>query len=293
MTIGTCPHGLPFTKMHGLGNDFIIIDERRTGPVVDAALVRAMADRHQGVGCDQMVAIRDTPKADLALAFWNADGSTAGACGNATRCVAALEMAAHGHTRLTLMTAGRGPFTARRQGALLSVNMGHPFLDARDVPLARNVDTLRLPISGAPVATGMGNPHCTFFVDNADTVDLAARGSEMEHHPLYPDRTNVQFAHVIGPDHLRVRVWERGVGVTLASGSSACAAVVGAARRGLTGRAVRVRLDGGSLEIDWRADGVWMTGPAAHVFDGVWRAGGGDNAPHPDDAPHSQEQQSR
>lgn len=142
-------------------------------------------------------------------------------------------------------------------------------MDWDEIPLSHEMDTLQLPIDGAPTATGMGNPHCTFFVDDADAIDLAARGSEMEHHPLYPQRTNVQFASVIGSNHLRMRVWERGVGVTLASGSSTCATAVAAARRGLTDRKVRVDLDGGTLFIDWRDDGVWMTGPTMHVSTGV------------------------
>ena len=151
-------------------------------------------------------------------------------------------------------------------GGLTSVNMGQPQLMWHEIPLAREMDTLELPIDGAPTATGMGNPHCTFFVDDAEAVDLETRGAEIEHHPLYPERTNVQFASVIGPDHLRMRVWERGVGVTLASGSSSCATAVAAARRGLTGRKVRIDLDGGTIWIDWRADGVWMTGATMHVF---------------------------
>ncbi|MGB0440647.1 MAG: diaminopimelate epimerase, partial [Paracoccaceae bacterium] len=151
---------------------------------------------------------------------------------------------------------------------LVSVNMGAPQLDWRDVPLAHAMDTLHLPMDGSPTATGMGNPHCTFFVDDADVADLERTGAATEHHPLFPERTNVQIASLIGPDHLRMRVWERGVGVTLASGSSSCATAVAAARRGLTGRRVRVTLDGGDLTIDWRDDGVWMTGATAHVFDG-------------------------
>jgi len=146
--------------------------------------------------------------------------------------------------------------------------MGHPQLKWDEVPLAREMDTLHLPIEGDPVATGMGNPHCTFFVENADAVDLSDIGPRAEHDPLYPERTNVQVAQIVGPDHIRMRVWERGVGVTLASGSSSCATAVAAARRGLTGRAVRIDLDGGTLHIDWREDGVWMTGPTAHVFSG-------------------------
>lgn len=168
------------------------------------------------------------------------------------------------------LTTERGTLQAVDVDGMASVNMGHPQLNWDEVPLAHEMDTLSLPIDGAPTATGMGNPHCTFFVEDADSVDLEARGAEIEHHPLYPQRTNVQFASLIGPDHIRMRVWERGVGVTLASGSSSCATAVAAARRGLTGRKVQIDLDGGTLQIDWRDDGVWMTGPTAHVFDGVW-----------------------
>ncbi|WP_420396311.1 diaminopimelate epimerase [Nioella sp.] len=261
--------GLPFMKMHGLGNDFVVIDARETAVTMTAPLAAALADRHRGVGFDQLAVIHSDDGADLSLIFYNADGSTAGACGNATRCVARYEMQRTGATALTLRTE-RGVLQAVDAGrGLTSVNMGQPQLDWRDIPLAQAMDTLELPIEGTPTATGMGNPHCTFFVDDAEAVDLAGRGSEMEHHPLYPERTNVQFAHVIGPDHLRMRVWERGVGVTLASGSSSCATAVAAARRGLTGRTVTIVLDGGTIHIDWREDGVWMTGPTAHVFDAV------------------------
>ena len=171
---------------------------------------------------------------------------------------------------LTLRTE-RGVLFARDLGdGITSVNMGPPLLDWRDVPLAYEMDTLELPIAGAPTATGMGNPHCTFFVEDAEAVDLAAFGAAHEHHSLFPERTNVQVAHLIAPNHLRMRVWERGVGITLASGSSSCATAVAAARRGLTGRHVRVTLDGGDIVIDWRDDGVWMSGATAHVFNGVW-----------------------
>jgi diaminopimelate epimerase len=193
----------------------------------------------------------------------------AGACGNATRCIARSEMDARGVDRLALRTE-RGVLTAMDAGdGLTSVNMGAPMVDWRDIPLAEEVDTLHLPIGGDPVGTGMGNPHCTFFLDDLDAVDLAAFGAAHETHPLFPERTNVQIAQVIGPNHLRMRVWERGVGITLASGSSSCAVAVAASRRGLTGRTVTLDLDGGRLTVDWRGDGVWMTGPTAHVFDGV------------------------
>ena len=260
---------IPFMKMHGLGNDFVVIDAR-DGASVDASLAVAMADRHRGVGFDQLAEITDSAIGDLHLTFWNSDGSTSAACGNATRCIAAWEMARRGAQALTITTV-RGSLQARDAGGgLTSVNMGQPLLDWADVPLAEPMDTLSLPIDGAPVATGMGNPHCTFFVDNVAGVDLAARGAAMERHPLFPERTNVQFVQRVGPDHLRMRVWERGAGVTLASGSSSCAVAVAAARRGLTGRRVTITLDGGTLDVDWREDGVWMTGPTAHVFDGVW-----------------------
>ncbi|MCK0120631.1 diaminopimelate epimerase [Loktanella sp. F6476L] len=260
---------IPFMKMHGLGNDFVVIDEREITPRVDAALAIAIADRHRGVGYDQLAVLSDSPGADVHLTFWNADGSQAGACGNATRCIARHMMDNSGADSVTLTTE-RGALQAVDVDGMASVNMGHPQLNWDEVPLAHEMDTLSLPIDGAPTATGMGNPHCTFFVDDADSVDLEARGAEIEHHPLYPQRTNVQFASLIGPDHIRMRVWERGVGVTLASGSSSCATAVAAARRGLTGRKVQIDLDGGTLQIDWRDDGVWMTGPTAHVFDGVW-----------------------
>jgi len=255
-----------FMKFHGLGNDFVVIDRRSGGPAMTAALARALGDRHRGVGFDQLALIDAGADTDLALTFYNADGSTAGACGNATRCIARHVMDEIGAASLTLRTE-RGVLLARDAGEkLTAVNMGAPLLDWADIPLAHAMDTLALPIEGAPTATGMGNPHCTFFVADAEAVDLATFGPAHEHHPLFPQRTNVQVAHVIGPDHLRMRVWERGVGLTLASGSSSCAVGVAAVRRGLTGRSVRIDLDGGTIRIDWRDDGVWLTGPTVHVF---------------------------
>lgn len=265
------PAYIPFMKMHGLGNDFVVVDERGTAPRVTADIAIAMADRHLGVGFDQLAVLSDTPDADVHLTFWNSDGTIAGACGNATRCIARYMMDTENCAALTITTE-RGLLHAKDAGGgLTTVNMGHPQLAWHEIPLAQDMDTLALPIDGAPVATGMGNPHCTFFVDDAEAVDLAQRGAQIEHHPLYPQRTNVQFASLIKPNHLRMRVWERGVGVTLASGSSSCATAVAAARRGITGREVTITLDGGDLQINWADDGVWMTGPTAHVFDGQWR----------------------
>ena len=267
----TDPTYLPFMKMHGLGNDFVVVDERNMLSRVNSKLARAMGDRHRGVGFDQLAVMSDATHADIHLTFWNSDGSQAAACGNATRCIARHLMDQTGRDTLTITTA-RGMLTAKDAGhGMTSVNMGQPLLTWDEVPLAHEMDTLELPIDGAPTATGMGNPHCSFFVHDVDAIDLAARGSEMEHHPLFPERTNVQFASITGPDHLRMRVWERGVGITLASGSSSCAVAVAAARRGLTGRDVTIDLDGGQINISWGDDGVWMTGPTAYVFDGQWR----------------------
>lgn len=256
-------------KMHGLGNDFVVVDARARPVDVPPALARAIADRHRGVGFDQLALIT-RGGGDAHLTFLNADGTTSGACGNATRCIARYLMDETGKTEL-LLTTERGELTARDAGGgLTAVNMGQPQLHWQDIPLSEAMDTLELPIEGGPTATGMGNPHCTFFVPDAEAVPLDDFGARLEHHPLYPERTNVQVAQITGPDRIRMRVWERGVGVTLASGSSSCAVAVAAARRGLTGRAVTIDLDGGTLDVAWRDDGVWMTGATMHVFTGTF-----------------------
>ena len=266
--MATMTHQIPFMKMHGLGNDFVIVDSRISPVQISPQIAQGLGDRHQGVGFDQLAVINDSSDADVALSFYNSDGSTAAACGNATRCIAQYEMDRLQVDSLSMITE-RGLLAAQRYGDMVSVNMGHPMLDWDKIPLARPLDTLRLPLDGAPTATGMGNPHCTFFVENAEAVDLAQLGPIFENDPLFPERTNVQFAHVVGKNLLRMRVWERGVGMTLASGSSSCATAVAAVRLGLTGRKVEIQLDGGMIYIDWRDDGVWMTGATLHVFDGV------------------------
>lgn len=264
--------GLAFMKMHGLGNDFVVIDSRGRGAVMTAGLARALGDRHRGVGFDQLAEILDAPGADFGLEFWNSDGSRAAACGNATRCISDHVMRGLGRDAVSLVT-GRGDLQALRGAdGRVSVNMGPPVLDWRLVPLAREVDLGHLPLPGDPAAVGMGNPHCIFFVPDAEAVDLAGEGARFEQDPLFPERSNVEFASLIAPDHLRVRVWERGAGITLACGSGACAVAVAAHQRGLTGRRVWLEMDGGLLEAEWRADGVWLTGPVAHVFDGVLSA---------------------
>jgi len=260
--------GLAFMKWHGAGNDFVIIDSRGRDGVTTAALARALGDRHRGVGFDQLAEIRSSDVADIELDFWNADGSVAGACGNATRCVARYMMDQTGRDRLTIRTE-RGVLEAVEIAGAVHVNMGPPQTAWNEVPLAHEADTLHLPLPGDPVAVGMGNPHAVFFVADAETVDVAGIGPRVEHDPLFPARTNVEFAHVRARDEIRMRVWERGTGITLACGSGACATAVAAVQRGLADPKLRMEVDGGWLALDWRDDGVWMTGPTAHVFDAV------------------------
>jgi diaminopimelate epimerase len=263
------PGQIGFMKMHGAGNDFVIIDSRGRGSVVSEALARALGDRNRGVGFDQLAEIRDAEQADFALEFWNSDGSRAGACGNASRCVSDYMMQKLGRDAVQFVTERGLLQGVRLADGRVSVNLGAPQLDWRAVPVAHDMDLMHLPLQGDPVALGMGNPHCVFFVEDAEAVDLREVGPEWEYNPLFPQRTNVEFASVIGPDRLRMRVWERGAGVTLACGSGTCATAVAAHLRGLTGRRVVVEADGGLLEVDWREDGVWLTGPVVHVFDGV------------------------
>ncbi|MCU0826885.1 MAG: diaminopimelate epimerase [Tabrizicola sp.] len=256
-------------KMHGAGNDFVVIDSRGREAQVSAGLAKALGDRNRGVGFDQLAEITNSDEADFRLVFWNSDGSQAGACGNATRCVSDYVMRGLGVDSVSLVTARGGLLAKRAADGRVWVNMGQPQLDWRQIPLAGEVDHLCLPLPGDPVAVGMGNPHCVHFVADAEAVDLTRIGPAVEHDPLFPQRTNVEFAQLISPGRLRMRVWERGTGITLACGSGACATGVAAHLRGLTGRKVALEVDGGTLEVDWRDDGVWLSGPVAKVFDGV------------------------
>jgi diaminopimelate epimerase len=267
--------GLTFTKMHGLGNDFVIIDARARPVKLDAARARALADRHTGVGCDQVIVIepaRDAA-ADAFMRIHNADGAEVGACGNATRCVAAILAGATAGATARIETLA-GILEAEIHDAdTVTIDMGEPGLDWRDIPLARAQDTLRLDVAAGPLdgpaAVDMGNPHAVFFVDDAEAIDLAALGPGLEHHEMFPERANIGVAQILADDRLRLRVWERGAGITMACGTNACAAVVAAHRRGLAGRSAEVMLDGGPLAIEWRADGhVLMTGPVAVSFSG-------------------------
>ena len=263
---------LPFRKMHGLGNDFIVLDARvRPIPLAPAEIV-ALADRRTGIGADTIVVI-EPPRggSEIFVRFHNADGGEIGTCGNATRCVAALLFAETGRDRISIATRD-GILEAWRSEGGIAVDMGRPRLDWRDIPLAEPTDTLHLPFSGPltdPVAVSMGNPHAVFFLPDAESVPLTELGPAIEHAPLFPERVNVEVATVIARDRIRMRVWERGVGITLACGSGACATLVAAVRRGLSDRRAILVLDGGELAIEWRDDDrVIMTGPAATSFVG-------------------------
>ena len=263
---------LRFLKMHGLGNDFVVIDARDASDPVDAVLAKALGDRHRGVGFDQLAVIRDGIGVAAEVDYWNSDGSMADACGNATRCVAQLLLAETKAKNLILRT-GRGDLYAEDAGqGLIRVNMLHPQLTWQTVPLAGDVDLNALPIDGAPGAVGMGNPHCVFVVPDVEAINLEHIGPQIEHHPLFPQRTNVEFCQIFDRQNVRMRVWERGGMVTLACGSGACAATVVLHRQGHTDRHITLHLDGGKLNIDWRDDGVWMTGPTSLVFEGTLSA---------------------
>ncbi|WP_428485411.1 diaminopimelate epimerase [Rhodopila sp.] len=263
-----------FVKMHGCGNDFVILDERPHPLDLTSSRAAALAHRHTGIGCDQLVVIKSgEPDADAFMRIYNPDGSEAGACGNATRCVAAMLARETGRQALTIRTiSGDLPSLIHADGQI-TVDMGLPRLDWSDIPLLRPMDTLRLDVSAGPVsgpaATSMGNPHATFFVEDLNAVPIERVGPLLEHDPIFPQRANIGFVQVLNPDAIRLKVWERGAGLTLACGSGACAALVNAHRRGLANRRAQVIVDGGTLVMEWRDDGhVLMTGPVATTFHG-------------------------
>ena len=273
------PYNAPmtaFVKMHGLGNDFVVFDARDNAITLSPAKAKTVADRHFGVGCDTVVVIRPGgAQADASVQFFNADGSESESCFNATRCVARLLLDERGLARVKLSTKG-GMLTCSDAGkGLVMVDMGPPRLDWSQVPLAGEVDTVNFPLdvggaSMAVSAVSIGNPHCVLFVPDAQKAPVTELGPRIETLPFFPNRTNVEFAQVLDPKRIRMRVWERGVGVTLACGTGACATAVAAIRRGLTGRKVELLLDGGSLAIEWREEDnhVLMTGPTAMPFRG-------------------------
>lgn len=256
-----------FKKMHGLGNDFVVIDARETPVEMTEARARAISDRHTGIGCDQLIVIGPSQRADVGMRIFNADGSEVEACGNATRCIPLFV-----GCDVTIETKA-GLLDARLTDEGASVDMGAPRFDWDAIPLAYAMDTLHLPVSWEdlppPACVNVGNPHVIFFVDDLDAVDTARLGAQIEIDPLFPQRINVNFAQVVGDNHLRLIVWERGAGLTQACGTGACATAVAAIRRGRMKGPVRVSLPGGDLVIGWEPGGhIQMTGPATFVFAG-------------------------
>lgn len=269
---------LPFLKMNGAGNDFVVFDARRIPLSLTPVQLQAVAARSNAEtkGCDQVIVIRPSEKANAFMAIYNADGSEVSACGNATRCIGWLLMRERQADRVTIETKA-GMLTATQSGTdQVTVDMGAPKLDWQSIPLAERQDTLHLnlTIDGLtdPAAVSMGNPHVVFFVKNVATTHVATLGASIETHPLFPERVNVSFAQILSEDSIRLRVWERGAGETQACGTAACAVLVAAHRRGLTGQKADVELPGGTLHINWQmeTDGhIWQTGAVALEFEGV------------------------
>jgi diaminopimelate epimerase len=266
----------PFIKMNGLGNDFVVVEAKSVPFTPTTEQVRAIASRAGGIGCDQVIALEGSERGDIFMRIWNADGGEVSACGNAARCVGWLMLEATGRLEARIETAA-GVLSAVRSGdKTVTIDMGEPGLGWRDIPLARAMGTreVQLRVFSAtprlPGAVSMGNPHIVFFVADAERVRADRIGPKIERHPLFPQRVNVGFAQIKAPDRIRLRVWERGAGLTKACGTGACAAVVAAHRRGLVDLAVTVETDGGELQVEWRgADNhVYMTGPVAVEYTG-------------------------
>ncbi len=266
---------VPFLKMHGLGNDFVVLDARKQKLDLTVKQRQRLADRHMGVGFDQMVTLENpvSAGADVFMRLHNADGSEARACGNATRCIAARIMGEKGDNNVVIETV-TGLLSAEEiGGGHIAVDMGMANLDWQDIPVAAACDTLHMPVAlgpvSDPVGVNVGSSHAVFFVDDVNAIDLPVIGPQLENHPFFPNRANIEFAQIIGPDRIRMRVWERGAGITLACGSGACGTLVAAARRGLTSRKGEVVLDGGTLTIEWLENGhVRMTGPWTLSYEG-------------------------
>lgn len=270
---------LPFVKMHGAGNDFVVFDAREDALQLTPDQLEAIAQRRTGVGCDQVIVMEKSRKGDVFMRIYNADSTQVDACGNATRCIAWLVMEETGGDE-ALVETNAGMLHCSRVGhKKVRVNMGSPQLDWQDIPLRSDMDTLSLPIEDRgikdPVAVGMGNPHMVFTVPDIFDVPVHELGPRLEEHELYPKRANVSFAQVLADDRVKLRVWERGSGETLACGTAACATLVGLHRRGLLKRKADIELPGGTLQIEWdeASNHVFMTGPVAASFIGVLDVG--------------------
>ncbi len=263
----------PFIKMHGLGNDFVIVDAREHAFRPTVELARHIADRRMGVGCDQLIVLEPSAGADVFMRIYNADGHEAQACGNATRCIASRIITETGRESITIETVAGNLQGQLTETGLYTIDMGEVRLGWQDIPLAQACDTLAMPLQLGPlrnpVGVNIGNPHAVFFTEDCEAVALAELGPQLEHHPLFPQRANIEVASITDHNHIRMRVWERGGGITLACGTGACAVAVAAVRKGLTERTVIVTMDGGPVTVCWRQDNhIEMTGPVATSFSG-------------------------
>ena len=270
----------PFLKMHGAGNDFVILDLRQSNARVDATFARVLADRQKGVGCDQVISLEPSRRADVFMRIHNPDGSEAQACGNGSRCVTSLLFRESGHDKILIESCAGLLKGEIGPDGLVQVDMGPAYLDWREIPLAFEADTLSLDLTyqprqgpklTAPCVVSMGNPHAVFFVEDLEAIDIPTVGPILENHDVFPERANIGFVQILGQDRLRLRVWERGAGLTLACGSGACAALVASHRRGKCARRAYLTVDGGELIIEWReTDGhVLMSGGVATAFSGI------------------------
>ncbi|MGA7328346.1 MAG: diaminopimelate epimerase [Rhodomicrobium sp.] len=279
------PRQIPFKKMNGLGNDFVVIDARASQFALSPAMAASIADRRAGAGCDQVIMLEPSHSANVFMRILNADGSEVNACGNASRCVASLLSPELGN-RLTIETGAGLLHAELAKDGFVTVDMGEPRFAWDEIPLSRPfADTRALDLSyplpdgqvlDRPSAVNVGNPHCVFWVEDAASYDLASLGSELEHHSLFPERANISLAEIIAPNRMKLRVWERGAGLTRACGTAACAAAVAGARTQRTGRQVEVELPGGNLFIAWNEDDnhILMTGGTEFEFAGVLCIGG-------------------
>jgi diaminopimelate epimerase len=273
--------GIPFRKMNGLGNDFVVLDLRTHALNLNEGLVRAISNRETGIGCDQFITIEPARHGgDVFMGIRNQDGGIVEACGNATRCIGQIVLDETGKDAVTIETLG-GDLVASASGdTLITVDMGEPRLKWNEIPLSEEfqdtraieleVGPLGAPIMHSPAVVNVGNPHAIFFVRDIDAIDLGRIGPMLEHHPLFPERANISVAQVIDRTHVRIKVWERSAGLTLACGTAACATVVAAVRRRQTERNITVTLPGGDLQLEWRESNnrIYMTGPATLDYEG-------------------------
>lgn len=270
-----------FRKMNGLGNDFVVLDARTHPVTISEDKARAIADRKSGIGCDQLIVLEPSKTADVRMRIWNHGGFEVESCGNASRCIADLLFAEKGTTTATIDTLGGYLVCHKAEKGMVTVDMGSPRFSWQDIPLSEPFPDTRhielqlgpidAPLIHSPSVVNVGNPHCIFWVKDLGVVDLAKAGPMLEHHPLFPERANISLARVDSKDHITLKVWERGVGLTRACGTAACATIAAAARIRLTGRMATVTLPGGDLAMEWREsdDHILMTGPVTYDFEGT------------------------